>query len=288
MSERPTLGRRRLLRGSAACLAAATAGCVDPRRWRSAPSAGLTADGLEALALSPATTVVRSRSLLGGIFRADIARTDVETRMSLYVGTLLQQGRVTVDGDWNEEDPDSRTVGVVATPSLSVLGRARNPLATRGLEELVGDPLFVDALGCAGIDGVRWERPPVPVGGQATARLLGTTTAIDSFAAVLLTGNGERRSLLLHLARVRESGTTVLVATVQRRRVPDGWDGNDLVGAGGLVSEAQLRARRAYAADVTPYVSVTNPVLATGGAEAESTDSTIDREPGSYRSRGRC
>lgn len=297
--------RRRFLGAlTASVIGAATAGCTGPPQVLSAPPAGLSAAGLEALDLRPVSHQVTRLPVLrrtaspergaddgtddGG--RADAGRFEFEVHRAVYSTVRAQQGRASLDEDWNDDDPASRVVGVVATPSLSVLDRSPNPLVTRPLGSLAAESAVVDALACAGVGGGRlgWERPPEPAGSPTAATLLGTATRIESFAAVLVGREGIRQSLLVHLSRARRDGTAVLVAAAQRRRLPDGWQGERLVGPDGVLTGSQLDARQAFAVEVDRFTTVTNPVVGDGGATPETPASVATGTPRPLRERGRC
>lgn len=289
MVSRPICRRRHLLRAAGACLVAvATAGCTTPGGWLSAPPVGLTAEGIDDLEMVPASQLVFSKSAFDGDYKSDIGRTDFTTNVAVYTGVLHQQGRATVDEDWNDPDPDSRAVGVMATPTLSVFGEARNPLAKRPVEDVVDDPVFEGALRCGGVGGFQWVRPPVTVGEQPNATLLETSTPVVSFVAVIAPETGDRSSLLVHLARAQDSDTTVIVTSVQRRRVPEGWHGDEMVGSDGLLTDAQLSARQRFATDVTGYATLTNPILAGGGTDEESPETVRRTTPDSLQSVNGC
>lgn len=201
----------------------------------------------------------------------DVRRTTFESELAVY-RARRQQGRVSLDDDWNRADPDARGVGVLATPAPSVLGRSPNPLATRPLGDLVAGPHLTDVLARAGTGGgsFEWERRPSSVVARPEGTLLGTEAAVETSVAVVVDANGGRETLLVHLSRVRRDGDAVLVAAVQRRRAPRGAAPADPVGPNGLVTAAQVEARREFAVAVNRYVTVTNPVAGSGGADAET------------------
>lgn len=241
--------RRFLAHLGAGAVATGLAGCqeVTNREFAALP-AGLGEAGTNRLGLSTASheRIERSRTVgVGG------AQTEFSTTSHL----VTYRSDVDLGGDlpatYEEDVPGTLSVGVLATPSANIAGAARNPLATRPLDDLVAGETGRRLLRQADVVGdvPEWDRAPERVG-ETTATLFGSEVEVVSYygrtaGASGADGEGEGGSqVLLHLARGTREGAEGIDADAanESERAEDGTDtggllagrGSDTVVVGGV------------------------------------------------------
>gem|GEM_PF-3927124 len=186
--------------------------------------------GFEEVRREP-VTVAQSRDV-GGVQ----VRATVESHVAIYQATAPSGGASDSRGD-SPLSAAAPNVGVVSTPSASVLGRSFNPLAHRSLPNLITSDVGNEFLRRAGLDQVgspreriRWERGPTFVA-ERGGTCVDTSTKIESYAGVL--GGDPPTVAFVHLVRV-DAKSIVLAAAVHGHTVSD--SGRSYVGADGYLS----------------------------------------------------